>query len=158
MNDKNGAKHVVSLKSARELKKAGYPLDTEFVWNEKVTYIRRGKKDGTCPYEEHSRIAVIFHKDSDEIEPAGNDDYRGEYRTERFVYPAPLATELLEKLPYHRHDSRETYYLRIAVDKKDYIIFYKSGSYTLEEYVKDKYLPDALARMWVLLKTGKIYV
>jgi len=126
MNDK----HVVSLELSKKLKDNNYPQEGEFWWVGLMTDIN-GKWCGH-----------IIHKDE------GFD-----FNTR---YVAPLASELMEKLP-EEIITKHTYSLNIGKWNDRYNVTYNweegNDSGSLEgAFQSDNNLCDALALMWIYLK------
>ena len=124
MSNQKLESHVVSLEIARELKGAGWEKETEFWWVITLTsnwHISMGKPDeGWC----------ILNK--------------GNY------FAAPLATEILEELPYR---IKGQYGLRIyKFTEYNCQVCYWDLDGNLKHDEFDKFLPNALAKMWLYLK------
>jgi len=141
--------HCVSFELAKQLKKAEYPQETEFYWCDKFPLV--------------SSAPIIIDKITREKRKTGNGG--GAIYFEKLavdalmnnIYPAPLATEVLEELP--RFIGNSNYELTIV--HKSYgnycVSFYDDGtesSYSEEQF--DRSLPDALARMWLYLKKEEL--
>jgi len=121
--------HVVSLEMAKKLKEAGWKKNTEFLW-------KRHSLSGnfTDPREYEYKI---MHLEGFSISKNDN------------IYPAPLATEILEEL---------LCYTKIIIESKgDFGILYQVSYATgpnIEQihYETESILSDALAKMWLFLK------
>ena len=144
--------HVVSLELAKKLKEAGWKKPT-FYW---VVKYKNGNSEPILAIDALIKLKKIVE-----------DDYE--------VYPAPLATEILEELPCNNvlHPeftperlSNDGYIIIPSKRKMVSLHIYKTAdsSYGVEycNEIGDKHgtttggtLPDALAQMWLYLKQEK---
>ena len=128
--------YVVSLELAKRLKEAGYPQDGEY-W-----YYREHGGEGE----------VLFHN---EIAAEMGHGFLPDSK----IAAAPLATELLERLP-QRIGINKTKDFTLQVWKTDYaeyVVMYvgldhESKLTAHDPAAHDKSLPDALAEMYLWLK------
>lgn len=121
-------KHCVSLEIAKKLKEAGWKKETFFILG-KVEYGKPKKS-----YFE------LISRDNDEQRPIITEEY-----------PAPLATEILEELPY----TFEKYELLIKpINFNQWGIYYTDDDNKLKPCLygtSELTLPNALAKMWLYL-------
>ena len=103
-------KQVANLELSKRLKKLGIKQESLWYWQHDITGVREGQKNGTVPYVFHSETKELVDKDN--IEDF-NDDYSGDYRTERFSHSAFTVAELGEMLPYRLRLKVADYWLRI---------------------------------------------
>lgn len=117
--------HVVSLELAKELKEVGYPQEGEFWW------VEFGKD------LEFSEITA--HKRAYNYEPPTR------------LTNAPLASEIMEKLPETIKDSQR-YSVMIDKYKKGYGVNYSFMSF----HHQGDTLVDALAKMYIYLAKNNL--
>jgi hypothetical protein len=135
---------VVSLELAKKLKEAGYKQKGLWWWQHNVTGVRKGQKDGSVPYVFHSETKEIVTKE--EITDS-NDDYSGNYRTERCFYAAPTVAELGDKLKNITVVSFFPYYIK---KKNVWHIGFK------ESNIDENTEANARAKMWLYLKENNL--
>jgi len=134
---------VCSLELAKELKKNGYPQESLFYWAD---------------------YGVVIHPDKDiRVLCEGGRIKNVEW------FPAPTATELLNELPSEVDDtklieksgvpvewnypaSEPEYYPKLFIDKgeSDYSVCYSTPHISNQQ---DESLPNALAKMYIYLKS-----
>ena len=126
-------KHCVSLEIAKQLSEAGWEKETEFWWEEDIRP-KRTEIKGLCKNEDR----IINH-------------------INRFYYPAPLATEILEELPNNITEKQETGVLTITKHPHYAIGYFNavSGNSTTKIFF-DISLLTVLAKMWLYLKKEKL--
>ena len=119
-------KHCVSLEIAKQLKEAGWKKPTIYQWSDNYY--------GVLTFGKPAEI------------------FKGEYRIvdspvmlDDTEYPAPLATEIFEELPCKNIYIR--YYDLLGIDEWGVDLQTSTGLET-----RDKFLPNALAKMWLYLK------
>ncbi len=116
--------HVVSFELARELKEEGFKQDTCFYWRDSTAF--------PCP---------MLHDYKYRRSPSLLVDQR---KTSDNWYAAPLATEIMELLPYYCKLQR-----RINMDAEWECVNGLRG-------VFEKTPADACAKMWLTLKKEKV--
>ena len=149
-------KHCVSLELAKQMKEAGWKKETEFWWtdcNDKFevvdkyydlcSYVHDCLANGSpCNGQPIYKFADIKDMDFD-------------------IYPAPLATEILEELPFGLEGENGNDILKIERYKNGYSVCYfddGQDKYTGKTHLlkMSDTLPNALAKMWLYLKKGGI--
>lgn len=115
--------HTTSLKMAKRLKEAGYPQEGEFWWKH---------------YEKNKVGQLPVLMPDEDI----NDSFMEDY------YAAPLATELLERIPVRLYISKEKQPLA-----GNSILWHVSGQEGSGIPIfAEESLTDALAECWLYLK------
>ncbi len=114
--------HVPNIELCKKLKELGYGLETEYSY---------------CPRYWNDRVRRMW---------ASKRDTKDLKEPDKHVYPAPLATELLEELP---EESKEGLKYKSDIKKWDQPTRYES-------IVADESLPNALAKMWIYLKENNL--
>ena len=87
---------VCSLELSEKLKTLNIKQESLWHWQHNITGVRKGQKDGSVPYMPHSTSKEVVDEESIEN---FNDDYSGDYRTERYSYSAFTVAELGKVLP-----------------------------------------------------------
>ena len=121
-------KYCVSLEIAKKLKEAGWKKETEFWWHETMKV---------------ELVDKVWYKGVKE-------DVGGRF------FPAPITDEILEELPYEIKIQDRFYWLCIEKEPDHYIVFYKDENKDISEFREDKSLPNALAKMWLYLKSNNL--
>ena len=118
-------KHRTSLELSKQLKEAGWKKETECSWYVSVL--------GGKPH-------IIMNQF---LKNGFNDKIVS-------IYPAPLATEILEEFDSWREQG-----IYIFNDCDTYFVqFREFGFGKLIKDCSDQFLPNALAKMWLYLKKG----
>ena len=121
MSNQKLESHVVSLEIAQELVEAGWKKETEFRW-----------------YQQYDKEWKLRHK---------------AVVKEGWVYqsiPAPLATEILEELPYEINADLP-HWLKIEKEDTSYIVSYSDENSDDLIFYQEELLAT-LAKMWLYLK------
>lgn len=128
-------KHVVSLELAKQLKEAGYPQDGIFWW---------------CGYYDTEDDEVIWNVKFSHGKPTAP----------RYVYPAPLASELGEELPAYIEQPQSNIAFRLNTLKRPdhWFVGYTNPEWCYLGKNKDGFVnaeteSDARAKMWLYLKS-----
>ena len=124
-------KHHTSLEIAKQLAEAGIVIESEYGW---VGFIN----DNGGEYFEVKHERDSYHP----------------------RYPAPIATELLERLPSEMTNDKGDWSCSLTlINAFDFwVVTYQDGELnTVGEEIESKYLPDALALLLIrLTKDGLI--
>lgn len=125
-------KYCVSLEIAKKLKDAGWKKETEFWWEHHFKEIDNGQG-----------VTELISK----IE-LNSRSYVGEF------YPAPISGEILEELPatITKDGFSAILEIRIHNNTKD-VCYYHPHLFFAET---DKSLPNALAKMFIYLKSNNL--
>ena len=125
-------KHVTSLETSKQLAEAGIVIESEFWW-----------------VEDNPEDWVLVPKGWTNIEMS---------RPKK--YPAPIATELLERLPSEMTNDKGDWSCSLTlINAFDFwVVTYQDGELnTVGEQIESKYLPNALALLLIrLTKDGLI--
>ena len=122
--------HCVSLELAKELAKNGWSKKTEFWWTQ-----HKEQQDNPA----YKDCAMICDKETLEMYPI-------EFWN---VFPAPIATEILEELPEDL--TKNGSFLASVKCNNGFSVSYTDDD---PEYF-DESLPNALAKMWLYLNSQK---
>ncbi len=125
--------HYVSLEIAKELNEGGWKKKTEFGWI--IFY----NNSSTAPLKEFEGLYP-----SEKLEELKEKSYISIIE----IYPAPLATEILEELPARLEGIGFLKIYKFATN-----LF--AVSYANIHEQEDKSLPNALAKMWLYLRKKK---
>jgi len=117
-------KHCVSLGIAKQLKEAGWEERVEFYYEENANA---------------SQLALIPKSNARYWEK--DYVYPGQLNNKWNAYPAPIATELLEELPEG-----------LIINKCQDIYRIRQLLPGFVHHDEDKFLPNALARIWLYLE------
>lgn len=130
--------HVVSLELAKQLKEAGYPQDRVGFW--------------WTRWSDKWELTMVPNDDDFVAITGGSIERR----------KAPLASELMIQLPkrFFNPNFKETHldFLHVGPElKSGWLVVYDNHNF-IEERTEtwDESLPNALAKMWLLLKEIKI--
>ncbi len=128
--------HITSLELSKKLKEAGIEIESQFVWIDKF------------PDPVESKLTLVTTKHLTELSTTSYiTDVFKEKLKESKIYPAYLATELLEVLP--DRINRAT----LAIEKVGlYEIGYVKNNKLFIPSHEDKYLQNALAKMYLYIK------
>lgn len=120
--------HVPNLELSKRLKEAGFPQESDFWW---VNQPNGGLRTSGYKWKLESKPRT---------------------RILQYEYiAAPLATELLERLPAEIKNGGKEYWLRVGKNIPYYEIGYCDNGTCLPT-TAGMTLPDALAEMWLWLK------
>ena len=127
-------KHCVSLELAKQIQEAGFKKETEFWWTQ------HKEQEQNPNYRD---CAMVCDKGTLEMYPS-------EFWN---LYPAPLATEILEELPFRLREVDDDYWLWVTKLKHGgYEVRYRNSNHSRTlKIVQDDSLPNALAKMWLYL-------
>jgi hypothetical protein len=120
---------TVTLKTAEELKEAGFPREAYFSWI--------SDDEGDWHLSESSLLS--------------------EEEIKEYAYAAPTAEEILEQLPFFiKTKENQIYYLSIKItmkgDRKQYLVEYLGYVWGIKQDNGLELLAEAAAKMWLYLK------
>jgi hypothetical protein len=139
---------TVTLETAKALKEAGYPQNTQFVYS--------GFKQNypiSIGYKGNGYIAVT-QVDENRNDIGLNVLPDSEYEV---IIAAPTAEEILEQLPFFiKTKENQIYYLSIKItmkgDRKQYLVEYLGYVWGIKQDNGLELLAEAAAKMWLYLK------
>ena len=128
---------ITSLELCKQLKEAGFLQDTHFKWNvwDKNDELYIGEVDASWTQEEWENYTEDYNPPKSEF------------------FAAPTTDELLNELPHEVYCVKD--YTTVTTDPDSPQVFYYRVNYGLGKkpvYFESRWLPNALAKMWLYLK------